>query len=310
MSKMSKSLTGVFILVFVMFVVLLIFSVYSLKILKSDLTLNDSKVKNPIAVIEVKGVIKGSKSVIQLLLKAEKDKKSKAIIVRIDSPGGVVGPTQEIYDEMLRIDNLYNSSKGTKGKPVYASMGAVAASGGYYLAAAARSIYANPGTLTGSLGVIMKFYDISKLYEMAKIKPNTIKAGLYKDIGSESRSMTLQEKKIMEKMINGVRNQFVTAIMKTRKNKIKGDIEQIAQGQIFSGEEALKIGLVDHLKGLWGAGRQIHKELKLKGEFGFKFIKKENKDLVDRLFGKLKNSMEDLKLQAVYNNVFVPMFLP
>ena len=219
-----------------------------------------------------------SKEVIEKLHRAESNLNTKAIIIRINSPGGAVGPTQEIYEEMLRIDSSI---------PVYASFGTIAASGGYYIAAAAREIYANAGTLTGSIGVIMEFMNLEELYKFAKLKPNTIKSGKYKDIGHPSRKMSAEEKDLMEKMISGVHKQFISDILMRRKDKIKGDINEHAQGQVFSGEEAFKLGLVDKIGSLWKLGRDIHSELKLPGDFKLDFVKKKKKlsilDIVENL---------------------------
>lgn len=219
----------------------------------------------PIGVIEVSGVILDSKSIIERLHKGEEDEKLKALIVRVDSPGGAVGPVQEIYQEIQRIDQTV--------KPVYCSFATVAASGGYYIGAATRKIYSNPGTLTGSIGVIMNFVNLSKLYDFAKVSTSVIKAGRYKDIGSTNRDMTQEENALMNNMIKEVHKQFIDDIKKTREGKIKGDLSELAQGQIFSGSQALEYGLIDALGSLWQAGREIHKELGIQGKFGLKFIK-------------------------------------
>lgn len=226
--------------------------------------------KDLIGVVEIKGVILDSQKIIENLLVAEKNEKIKAIIIRVDSPGGAVGPTQEIYQEILRIDKV---------KPVYASLASVAASGGYYVSAATRRIYANPGTLTGSIGVIMQFMDLSKLYQFVKISPYVVKSGEFKDIGNPSRPLTAKEEALLQKVISGVHEQFISDILKRRKDKIIGNISTHAQGQIYSGTDALKIGLIDKEMGLWEAGRDIHKELKLKGEFQFQYIKTPKKGL-------------------------------
>ncbi len=269
---------AILLVIFFLFMALLVFSAYTMKIFKSE---NDvAQMVNgdkSIAVVEVEGVIMESKTLVELLHIAEKDDETKAIILRINSPGGAVGPTQEIYEEMRRIDSEYDKSQGAKGKPIYASFASVAASGGYYLGAGARKIYSNAGTITGSIGVIMQFMDFSKLYEMAKVKQVNVKAGKYKDIGHPNKEMTQEERDLLDNTIAGVHQQFIRDIMVLRKGKIKGNINDLAQGQIFSGEQAQKLGLVDEVMGLWGAGRAIHKDLKLKGEFGLKFIKKKKK---------------------------------
>jgi protease-4 len=229
----SRSVVGIFILIFVLFVIFMIFAFYTIASLKSTGKAGNSilfdKNKAPIAVIEVNGVIMDSKKTIELLHTAEKEESIKAIILRVDSPGGAVGPTQEIYEEILRID---------KDKPVYSSFASVAASGGYYVGAATRKIYSNAGTLTGSIGVIMQFMDMSKLYEFAKLNPQTIKAGKYKDVGSPFRKMKAEEKKLLDTMIDGVHRQFIVDILKRRKKRIKGKLTDHAQGQIFSGRRS------------------------------------------------------------------------
>ncbi|MBF0297201.1 MAG: signal peptide peptidase SppA [Oligoflexia bacterium] len=263
----KKGTSSILKLVFILFTLFLIFSLYTVKNLtsKSELSLDLSKNKDDsIGVIEVKGIIFESTKIVENLITAEKNKNIKAIIVRIDSPGGAVAPTQEIYEEIRRIDKI---------KPVYASFGTVAASGGYYIGAAARRIYASAGTLTGSIGVIMQFTDLSKLYEFIRINPSVIKSGQFKDIGNPSRALTAKEKELMQDMITGVHKQFINDILKNRKKVIAGNIYDHAQGQIFSGEGALKIGLVDRLGSLWSAGREIHEELKLKGELKLQYIK-------------------------------------
>ena len=271
----KKAIMGLFFLVFAFFLVFVFFSVRAIKSFDGTgklLALRDV----PIGVVEISGVILSSKKVIKHLLEAEEDNSIKAIIIRVNSPGGAVAPSQEIYEEIRRINEK---------KPVFASFSSVAASGGYYIGAAARKIYSNPGTLTGSIGVIMQFMNLEKLYDFLKLDPSVLKSGRYKDTGSEMRSMTNEEKVLMQKMIDGVHRQFIADIVKTRKDRIKGNIKDHAQGQIFSGEEALELGLVDELLGLQAAGRKIHQELKLKGKFGLKYFKEEEKTtLKDFLF--------------------------
>lgn len=269
MKDRDKRILGILSVVFIMFIVLLFFVFFSINKLKDSdegtvSISNDGK----IGVIELEGVIIKSREFVENLMIAEKDKNISAIIVRVNSPGGAVGPVQEIYQEIIRID---------KKKPVYASFGTIAASGGYYVGAAARKIFTNPGTITGSIGVVMEFVDLSRLYDLAKIHPTIIKSGKFKDVGHPARKITNEEQDLLSGLISNVHKQFVRDILKRRKEKIKGNIEELAQGQIFSGESAYESGLVDDLASLWEAGRKIHKELKIKGEFGFKYIKKRKK---------------------------------
>lgn len=286
-SKNSKALFGVFAMVFVFFVILVLFAFYTMNAFNETSNAEKNANRAHIGVVEVEGVILDSKDTIDLLQTAEDDKQIEAIILRVNSPGGSVGPTQEIYEEVVRID---------KKKPVYASFAGIAASGGYYIGAATRKIWSSPGTLTGSIGVIMEFMDLSKLYEFAKISPQTVKAGRYKDVGNPSRSLSPEESDMMNRLIAGVHQQFIADIMKKRGDRIKGDIKEIAQGQIFSGETAMGLGLVDEMGSLWSAGRAIHKELKTKDEFALKFIKKKKHLSFLDLMGSLDETISKLSI--------------
>ncbi len=289
-SKNTKALFGIFAMVFVFFVILVVFAFITMNAFNETSSIQKKSNSAHIGVITVEGVIMESKDTIELLQIAEDDKQIQAIILRIDSPGGAVGPTQEIYEEIQRID---------KKKPIYASFGGMAASGGYYLGAATRKIWANPGTLTGSIGVIMEFMDLSKLYEFAKVSPQTIKAGRYKDAGNPSRSLTTEEKDMMDNLIAGVHKQFKDDILKRRADKIKGDLNELAQGQIFSGESAMQVGLVDAMGSLWTAGRAIHTEMKMKDEFALKFIEKKKKLGMMEFLGSIDESISKLNLGAL-----------
>lgn len=268
----SKGIVGIFILVTILFFIFIVFAFYTVSTLKHSSSMGESLLnrgkESPIAVITLENEIMESKKTVELLLAAEEEKSIKAIILRIDSPGGAVAPTQEIYQEIRRID---------KKKPIYASFGTIAASGGYYIGAACRKIWANAGTLTGSIGVIMQMADLSELFKWAKYKPETIKAGRYKDIGSPNRAMTDEERMILTDMLAGTHKQFMNDITAVRKDRLKKDITELAQGQIFHGAEAKELGLVDEVGSLWEAGRAIHKELKLKGEFGLRYLKTSKK---------------------------------
>lgn len=286
-SNNNKALFGIFAMVFVFFVILVVFAFYTMNAFNETSAMEKKSNKAHIGVIEVEGVIMDAKDAIDLLQQAEDDKQIQAILIRVNSPGGAVGPTQEIYEEIQRID---------KKKPVYASFGAIAASGGYYIGAATRKIWASAGTLTGSIGVIMEFMDLSKLYEFAKVSPQTVKAGRYKDAGNPARALTEEEKVMMNSLITGVHDQFINDILKRRAKKINGDIRELAQGQIFSGQLAKEHGLVDEIGSLWTAGRAIHQDLKLKDDFALKFMKKKkNKGLWD-LMDSLDEGISHLSL--------------
>ncbi|MDC0255246.1 signal peptide peptidase SppA [Bacteriovoracales bacterium] len=299
----SRGIMGILLMVLVFFIILVVFAFYTVGVFKKN-TFQDnfSNKGGSIAVVEINGVIMDSKKTIEKLHIAEKDKKYDAIIVRINSPGGAVGPSQEIYHEIRRIDQDKKS-----GKPVYSSFGSIAASGGYYIGAAGRKIFSNSGCLTGSIGVIMQFMDLSKLFKYAKINPNVIKSGKYKDVGQPTRALTRGEKSLMKKLLKGVHAQFVDDILLTRKEKIKGNIWAHAQGQVFSGKKALEYGLVDELGGLWEAGRKIHKELGLKRPFGLSFIKVKKKLSLMELVEGFDQAAQVISSGNLFRSI--PMFL-
>lgn len=292
-NERSKGIVGIFILISVLFLIFIIFAFHTVSNLKHTARMSDGDFMNSenaqIGVVEVDGVIMDSSSTIKKLLTAEKDKNIKAIILRVNSPGGAVGPTQEIYEEIRRIDAE---------KPIYASFGTVAASGGYYIGAAARKIFSPAGAMTGSIGVIMNFMDLSRLYDFAKISPELIKAGKYKDIGSSARPMTQEERALLTQMTQNVHEQFIMDIFRVRESKIKGGLEglrEYAQGQIYSGKGAQELGLVDEIAGLWEAGRRIHKELDLKEKFALKFIKLKKELTLSDFISGIEETVQDFK---------------
>lgn len=227
---------------------------------------------NSVAIIDVKGVITDARPFIKSLKKYREAKEVKAIIIRLDSPGGVVGPSQEMYDEVLTTKEL--------GKPIVCSLGSVAASGAYYIAAACDKIVTNPGTITGSIGVIMEFADISKLYDWAKVHRYVVKSGEYKDIGSEFRTMSPSERVIIQEMIDSVHMQFKTAVSQGRKMKME-DVVRIADGRILSGEQAVKKGLADSLGGLEQAVDVAAKLAGIKGKPEIYYPPTKKKRLID-----------------------------
>ena len=192
-----------------------------------------------VAILNIDGVIMESESTLEKLRELEDREDIKAIVVRIDSPGGAVGPSQEVHDALLRLRS---------DKKIICSFGDLAASGGYYIASACEKIVANPGTLTGSIGVIMHFMNFKDLYSWAKVSPVTLKAGRYKDVGSDSRAMTDEERTLMQAMLDQVHAQFKLAVQEGR-HLSKEIVDHYADGRIFSGEEARKLGFVDELGG-------------------------------------------------------------
>jgi protease-4 len=209
-----------------------------------------------IAIIEIRGVITQSSGIIEEINQYQEDEGVKAIILRIDSPGGGVGPAQEIHREILKVKSK---------KKVVTSMGSVAASGGYYIACASDLIIANPGTITGSIGVIMEFTNSEELFKKIGIKGVVLKSGEHKDIGSPFREMTPEEKKIIQEVIDNVHQQFVQAVVKGRKMD-QEKVMQIADGRILTGEQAKQIGLVDQIGNLQDAIDIVAKMVGIEGK--------------------------------------------
>ncbi len=198
-----------------------------------------------VALITVEGVILDSKEVIEQLEKYRTNQSVKAIVLRINSPGGGVAPSQEIYEEILKI-------RQSNKIPVVASMGSVAASGGYYIASAADLILANPGTITGSIGVLLQIPNFSGLLQKIGVKSVVVKSGSNKDLGSSTRDMTDAERQILQGMLDDVHNQFIDVVAQSR-HIDRQKVVALADGRIFSGREAQSLGLVDQLGNLQDA---------------------------------------------------------
>ncbi|MBS1997847.1 MAG: signal peptide peptidase SppA [Cyanobacteria bacterium SZAS LIN-2] len=179
-----------------------------------------------------------SSSVLKELRKALANDKIKGVLLRVNSPGGTVPTSQEIHQAVTALRK--------KGKPVVVSMGDVAASGGYYVACAADRVVANPGTLTGSIGVIINLINFKGLADKFGVLPAVIKSGEFKDIASPYRPMTPAEHEILQTLIMDSYDQFTTAVSEGRKLPIE-TVKKIADGRIYSGRQALKLGLVDEL---------------------------------------------------------------
>ena len=193
--------------------------------------------RDRVGIAVVKGIITESKSTVELLKKYGDDNRIKAVVVRIDSPGGGVAPSQEIFDAV-------NVLK--KKKKVVVSMGSVAASGGYYIACAADKIVANPGTVTGSIGALMHYSNLEDLLKKIGLRSSVIKSGKFKDIGSPTRQMTPEERELIQGVIDDIYDQFIEVVSASRNISLM-KLKPIADGRIFTGRQALKLGLVDEL---------------------------------------------------------------
>jgi protease-4 len=202
----------------------------------SELNLATEKV----AIVPIEGEIVDARETLDLLHRYAKNHSVKAVVVRINSPGGAIAPSQEIYSAIRRIR--------AEGKPVIASMDSVAASGGYYIAAACDPIVANSGTITGSIGVILQWFDMKELVRWAKLKPETITSGALKDAGSPYRELTDAERQYFQGIVTQLHQQFVRDVAEGRKSKMKAEeVARIADGRIFTGDQALALKLVDQV---------------------------------------------------------------
>jgi len=190
-----------------------------------------------VGLLEIAGTINDSEEAIRHLKKFGEAQGIKAVVVRIDSPGGGVAPTQEITEEIEKLK---------KKKPVVASLGGMATSGGYYIASACDQVVANAGTLTGSIGVIMELGNVEELLRKIGLKGYAIKSGPHKDIGSPLRPLSAEEKAILQELVDNVHNQFVAAVAKGRRLP-EEKVKTIADGRVYSGEQAKALGLVDTL---------------------------------------------------------------
>ena len=235
-----------------------------------------------VGVIEIKDVIMDSKKWLKQIKNFREDNTVKAIVLRIDSPGGAVGPSQEIYEEI---------QKTIKKKKVIASMGTVAASGGYYIASAADGIIANPGTITGSIGVIMGYTNFETLFEKIGLYPVVIKSGQYKDIGSPVRKMTDAEKQLLQQFTDTVHTQFINHVAEGR-HMDPAEIRKIADGRIFSGEKAKELGLVDRLGNFEDAVDWAGELGGIKGKISTVYPPEDENPIIRRL---LEMSTEELK---------------
>ncbi|HAP41518.1 MAG TPA: signal peptide peptidase SppA [Nitrospira sp.] len=192
-----------------------------------------------VALIRVEGVILDAQATISELKHYSENPLVKAIVLRIDSPGGGVVPSQEIHDAVKRVKNKSN-------KAVIASMGTVAASGGYYIAAATDRIIANPGTLTGSIGVIMEMANFEGLMKKVGVEGVVIKSGRFKDVGSPIRKMSEEERKLLQSVMDDVHHQFIQAVADGRSLEVS-EVEPLADGRIYTGRQAKEARLVDEL---------------------------------------------------------------
>jgi len=238
-----------------------------------------------LAIVELKDEILSSENIVRQIKKYRETTSVKGIVLRVESPGGGVSASQEIYEEVKKTRD--------SGKPVVVSMGSVAASGGYYVSCGATKIVANPGTVTGSIGVISQFMNFNQLMGKVGVRTTTVKSGKFKDTGNPYREMTEEEKKYFQETIDEVYQQFLAVVEKERKLSPEA-AKKLADGRIFTGKKAYEVGLVDTLGTYEDA---IALAAHLAGISGTPKLLKERKKerLSDILFGSLKEEIVGLK---------------
>jgi protease IV len=234
-----------------------------------------------IGVVTVSGVISDSLLITEQLDEFGRDDSIVAIVLRIDSPGGGVAASQEIYDAVIELK---------KKKKVVVSMGSVAASGGLLIACAGDKIVANPGTITGSISAIMQFANFEELLKKIGLKSSVVKSGKYKDIGSPLRDMTHEEKEIIQDLVDDIYNQFVDVIVRDRK-MTREQVIKIADGRVFSGRKAVQLGLVDQLGDMAVAAKLASQLAGKNGKYDLVYPRKKRSSIMDYMFESAANQL-------------------
>ncbi|WP_300462409.1 signal peptide peptidase SppA [Desulfobacula sp.] len=262
----------------IMFIGVVVLVSFSSKLLTTQFSQHYTSANGNIGVVEINGMILSSKKTIQDIKTFREDDAIKAIILRIDSPGGGIGPSQEIYREIM---------KTRKDKKIITSMGSVAASGGYYIASACDKIVANPGTITGSIGVIMEYANIMEIAKKIGISPVVIKSGQFKDIGSPLRDLKESEKKLLQALVDELHLQFVTDAATARGMDVEA-MAVLADGRVYSGQNALTLKLIDRLGNLDDAVQLAGEMANIQGKLTPVYPKEDKitfiKKLADTLF--------------------------
>ena len=239
LSKQDKSILlaiGLILGLFVLFIVIGVMTLISAGGAEGELEVTGSGEK--IALVELRGVILDSRDIVRQLKKYRENKSIKGVVLRVESPGGAVVPTQEIYQDVKKTRD--------SGKPVVVSMGSLAASGGYYVSCGATKVVSNAGSIVGSIGVISQFLQYKELMGKLGISQTTIKSGRLKDAGTWARPMTEQEKKYFQGLLDDIHSQFIEVVEAERHIDHKRLLD-IADGRVFTGQQALDLGLVDTL---------------------------------------------------------------
>ena len=232
---------------------------------------------NKVAVVPIEGEIFEARETLDLLHRYADTSTVKAIVIRLNTPGGAVVPSQEIYEEIRKI-------KSRTHKPVVASLDSVAASGGFYIASACDEVVSNPGSITGSIGVILQWMNIKDLVAWAKMKPETIYSGAMKDTGDPMKDLTEPERAYLQRITEQLHAQFIHAVAEGRKGKMtEEEVARIADGRVFIGEEALQLKLVDRIGNLDDAVNVAAGMAHIHGRPGILYPRKHRPNLLDLL---------------------------
>ncbi|MFH2093228.1 MAG: signal peptide peptidase SppA [Pseudomonadota bacterium] len=272
-----------------MFLAVIALISYTTKTVSSQFSDQQLDTKGNIGIVEITGMILSSKKIIQEIKDFQDDDSIKAIILRIDSPGGGIGPSQEIYREVqkVRLD-----------KKIITSMGSVAASGGYYIASATEGIMANSGTLTGSIGVIMEYANIMEIAKKIGISPVVIKSGEFKDMGSPLRELKESEQKIFQDLIDELHQQFVSDSAKARKMSVE-KMSALADGRVYTGQKAKTLNLIDRLGNLDDAVVWAGELAQIKGKLKPVYPKEDKITFIKRLTETL---LKDVNISSAVSN--------
>lgn len=230
-----------------------------------------------IGVVDLEGVITDPNQTVEQLRKFAEDDSIKAIIIHVNSPGGGVAASEEIYRQVKRI-------RDEKKKYIVSSIESVGASGAYYVSSATNKIYADNGSVVGSIGVIAEWVNYGDLMRWAKLKPEVLKVGQFKDTGDPTRELTPAERQYMQGLIDNMYGQFVSAVAEGRHAKVT-DIRPIADGRVWTGQQALEMHLIDQVADFRTAVLETAKSVKISGEPVLVHPERDRKSLLDLLFG-------------------------
>lgn len=276
--------------IFGIFLLFLIVTVFFLLVYVLGSSTEDRRsfaLDNKVGIVKVEGFIGDTRDVVEQLNQFGKDDAIKAVVLRIDSPGGGVASSQEIYAAVTDLK---------KKKKVITSMGSLAASGGYMVACATDKIVANPGTMTGSISAVMHFANAEELLKKLGLKASAVKSGKFKDIGSPVREMTAEERALIQELVDDIYDQFLDMVARDR-NIPKENLRKIADGRIFTGRQAQKLGLVDYLGDMGYAVTLAGEMSGIKGKPEVVYPKKKGSRFWDYLFREMFTALE-LQMRA------------